>query len=92
MAHQESLSPWIETVSTHMKEMAPHHATIMAMWSFGMVIAQSCGITSVAAVLAMLLKQEENTVRQRLRESTYDSADQKGQPRTSLMFGAAYIE
>lgn len=84
MAHQESLSQWIETVSTHLKDLSPHHATIMAVWSFGMVIAQSCGITSVAVVMARLLQQKENTVRQRLRESTYDSADQRGKNRTSL--------
>jgi hypothetical protein len=53
MAHQESLSQWIETVSIQMKDLAPHHATIMALWSFGMVIAQSCGITSVAEDLPM---------------------------------------
>jgi hypothetical protein len=67
-----------------MKDLAPHHATIMALWSFGMVIAQSCGITSVAAVLVGFLEQKENTVRQRLRESTYDSEDQRGKNRTSL--------
>ena len=84
MAHQESLSQWIETGSTPMKELAPQHATLMALWSFGMVIAQSWGSPSVAAVLAQLVTQKEHTVRQRLRESTSDSDDQKGKNRTSL--------
>jgi hypothetical protein len=56
-------------------------ATVLAMWSFGMVLAQSCGLTSVAATLARLLGCHENTMRQRLREWCYAAPDKAGSKR-----------
>jgi hypothetical protein len=56
-------------------------ATVLAMWSFGMVLAQSCGLTSVAWTLASLLGCRENTMRQRLREWCYDAPRKAGRKR-----------
>src|SRR5260370_36477293 len=49
-----------------------------------MVLAKSCGITSVVAILAPLLQQSESTVRQRLREWCYPSKHKKGTHRQAL--------
>jgi hypothetical protein len=49
-----------------------------------MVLARSCGITSVAALLAPLLDAKENTVRQRLREWCYEAKDKRGAKRQAL--------
>ena len=49
-----------------------------------MVLAKSCGITSVGAILAPLLKQCESTVRQRLREWSYPSKRKKGTHRQAV--------
>ena len=49
-----------------------------------MVLAKSCGISSVVGLLAPLLKQSEATLRQRLREWCYDKADKKGAHRLDL--------
>ncbi|MGQ9725487.1 MAG: transposase [Tepidimonas sp.] len=38
------------------------------MWSFGMVLAQSCGLTTVAVLLAALFQQRDQTLIQRLRD------------------------
>jgi hypothetical protein len=54
------------------------------MWSFGMVLARSCGITSVAALLAPLLHTKESTLRQRLREWCYDAKDKRGKQRLDI--------
>jgi hypothetical protein len=78
------LSQWETTVSTHLPGLSPAQATVLALWSFGMVLARSCGITSVAALLAPLLDAQENTVRQRLREWCYDAADKRGTQRQDL--------
>lgn len=49
-----------------------------------MVLARSCGITSVAALLAALLSAKETSVRQRLREWCYDKQDKRGAKRQDL--------
>ncbi|MBH8553306.1 hypothetical protein I8751_13165 [Nostocaceae cyanobacterium CENA357] len=41
----------------------------VAMWSFGIVMTQSSGLTTVSAFLAELLGKKENTVRQQLFNS-----------------------
>jgi hypothetical protein len=49
-----------------------------------MVFAKSCGITSVAALLADMLGLSVSTLRQRLREWCYDAADKKGADRQEV--------
>jgi hypothetical protein len=73
-----ALTSWIETVTEHMPHLSKPQAVVLALWSFGMVLAQSCGLTSVAAVLATLLGKKENTVRQQLREGYQGAKDKKG--------------
>src|SRR5436189_1499521 len=84
MSHPDSLSQWERTVSTHLPHLSRPQARVLAAWSFGMVLAKSCGITSVVAILAPLLKQSESTVRQRLREWCYPSKRKKGMHRQAL--------
>lgn len=59
-------------------------AKVLAMWSFGMGIMQSTGLTTVAVFLAELLGEKENTVRQRLREWYRDAGDKKGSHRQEI--------
>jgi hypothetical protein len=54
------------------------------MWSFGMGMMQSTGLTTVAAFLGELLGEKENTVRQRLREWYQDTGDKKGNHRQEI--------
>ena len=58
--------------------------SLLALWSYGMVLAKSCGITSVAALLADLLDTSYSTMRQRLREWCYDAKDKKGEQRQEV--------
>ena len=84
MTRSTGLSQWVETVSIHMPHLSRPVATVLALWSFGMVTAQSCGLTSVTGLLAELLQQRENTVRQRLREWYRDAEDKRGAQRRQL--------
>jgi hypothetical protein len=84
VSRHDGLSQWTTTVSTHLPLLSPAQAAVLALWSFGMVLARSCGITSVAAVLAPLLGAKENTLRQRLREWCYEAKDKRGPKRTAL--------
>ncbi|XSG74951.1 hypothetical protein ACP8Y2_22535 [Herpetosiphon llansteffanensis] len=49
-----------------------------------MVMAQSCGLTSLSVFLSMLGGQPINTIRQRLRELCYAAADKRGSDRTTF--------
>ena len=84
MSRLDGLSQWDTTVSTHLPPLSQSQATVLALWSFGMVLARSCGITSGAALLAPLLGAKENSVRQRLREWCYDAKDKRGRKRQDL--------
>jgi hypothetical protein len=68
-----------------MPHLSKPQATVLALYSFGMVIAQSCGLTSVAVVLGMLLDRKETTMRQRLREFYQDANDKRGTNRQAVV-------
>ncbi len=91
MSHHKALSQWERSVSTHLPHLSRPQAHVLALWSYGMVLAKSCGITSVAALLADLLGSSVSTLRQQLREWCYDAEDKKGEHRqevdVTLCFG-----
>lgn len=78
MTEAPALQSWIATVTDAMPHLSKPQALVLAWWSFGIVVAQSCGLTSVAATVANLVDQKENTVRQRLREWYQAAEDKKG--------------
>ena len=69
MSYHKGLSEWTGTVVTHMPHLSKTQATVLAMWSFAMAVVGCCGLTTVSAFLAGLLDKNENSMRQRLRES-----------------------
>lgn len=79
MSRHPDLDQWIGNVSSHFPHLSKPLATGLALWTFGMIIARSCGLTAVAGILAPLLGQPFNTVRERLRD-TYREADAKAGP------------
>ncbi len=60
---------------------------MLAWYSFAASVVQSCGLIQVTYRLSGLLKQPENTVRQRLRESLDDTVDKCG----SLCLGDKHL-
>jgi hypothetical protein len=56
-------------------------ATVLALWSLGIVLAQSCGLTSVAVVLAYLFDRREATVREQLRDWYRAASHKRGAKR-----------
>ena len=79
MSRHPELNQWIGIVSSHFPRLSKPLATGLALWSFGMIVARSCGLTAVAGILAPLLGQQLNTVRERLRD-TYREASAKAGP------------
>ena len=84
MSHPEPLSQWMETVSTMFPKLSRPQAKVLAYWSYGMVLARSCGITLVCAALALQVNSSEQSLLQRLREWCYGAADKKGKQRREL--------
>lgn len=84
MPHPEPLYEWTDRVATQFPELPPATARNLAAYSYGLVLAQACGLAAVALVLAAVLRQAVGTLRQRLRE-LYQPADAKaGRGRTQL--------
>lgn len=65
-------------------------AKLLAYWSFGMVLARSCGLTSVASILASYLQKKENTVRQSLREWCWEARAKKGKQRQEIEVSSCF--
>lgn len=68
MAHQDGLSAWSATVSTNLPHLSGPQARVLALWSYGIVMTRTCGRTTVAAFLALLLGRKAATVAQQLQE------------------------
>jgi hypothetical protein len=76
---RKALGRWTDEVSEAFPNLTKPQAAGLANWSFGMVLARCCALSSVALFLAKLLGQQVNTLRQRLREF-YQEADAKRGP------------
>jgi hypothetical protein len=55
MSHSEPFCQWRESVSNAFPKLSRPQANVLALWSDGMVLAKSCGITLVCATLAVQL-------------------------------------
>jgi hypothetical protein len=84
MSRHDPLYDWTDAVTTHFPHLSKPQAVVLALWSFGMVLARSCGLSAVATALSPLLSQAWNTVRQRLREWYKPAARKAGQHRREL--------
>jgi hypothetical protein len=84
MSCQEALSQWEQTVSTHFPKLSRPQAKVLAWWSFGMVLAKSCGIIMVCAALAIQLGCKEASLVQRLREWCYGAHEKRGPQRREI--------
>ncbi len=84
MSHPEPLLQWIETVSSHFPKLSRPQAKVLGYWSYGMVLARSCGISLVCATLAIQLQCGERSLIKRLGEWCFNANDKKGEKRREL--------
>jgi len=80
----EELREWTRKVIEKMPHLTKPQAIVLAMWSFGIVMTQSSGLTTVSVFLAELLGKKENTVRQQLREWYRNAEDKTKTGRATL--------
>ena len=81
---QAGFDQWRTTIMHHLPHLSKPQATVLALWSFGMVLARSCALTAVSPLLAKGMKRKEQTVRQQLREWSYDVPRKRGAKRQAL--------
>src|SRR3712207_1998860 len=81
MARPAGLSQWHQTVSTYLPHLSRPQVTVLVLWSVGLILAHSCGLTTVATVLAYLLARREGAVREQLRDWYRDAPAKSGAKR-----------
>ena len=84
MSRRHPLYVWTRSVATHFPHLSKPQATVLALWSFGIVLAKSCTLSAVANILGPLLDQSFNTARERLRDWYKSAPDKSGSHRRTL--------
>jgi hypothetical protein len=64
--------------------------TALAMWSFGIVLARTCGQRKVIAILSSYFDEKESNLRQRLREWCWDKQDKCGKKRVDWQVSQSF--
>ena len=84
MTKHINLDSWTGTIAKHMPHLS--HAQIwgLSLWSFAIVMTDSCGLTTVSVFIAKLLGKSEMTTRQHLREWYKNKESKKGKKRAEL--------
>jgi len=81
MSRQDGLCVWAETVSTHLPHLSKPQAMGLALWSYGIALTRSCGRTTVATFLGLLLSCKVSSMDHRLREWCYEASAKAGSKR-----------
>jgi len=76
MLCQAAFDHWLTTIMQPLSPLSKPQAPVLALGSFGMVLARSWALSAVSHLLAEGMQRNEQTVRQRLRE-WYDEAQRK---------------
>jgi hypothetical protein len=90
MSGSERVSQCQTMVSRYLPHLSGPQASVLALWSLGIALAGSCGLSQVSALLALLLEEKEETLRQRLREWYAPAEHKAGQHRCSLDVEACF--
>jgi len=91
MDNKTGLASWEAIVVDKMPSLSKPEAVVLAMWSFGIVISQSCGVNNVSVFLAALLNVKENSMRQRLREWYKEANAKKGEKREEVDVTTCFV-
>jgi hypothetical protein len=84
MSCHTPLYSWVGQVVSAFPHLSRPQATVLAFYSFGAILAQRCGLNSVAATLAALLGLGYSTIRSRLQEFYQPASAKSGTRRREL--------
>jgi hypothetical protein len=91
MSCHRRVTEWTTVIRTHLPQLSAPQATVLALWSLGMVLARSCALTAVSVFLAVWLRRQEQTVRQQLREFCYEAEAKRGTQRQALAVEPCFV-
>jgi len=88
MTRLSGLSRWLSTLSTFLPHLSKPQLSVLALYSIGIILAHSCGLSTVATILAYLLSRSERSTREHLRDwyrdAPHKSGAKRGRKRRSL--------
>src|SRR5436305_5768182 len=90
MSCQDRLSCWKQEVSTAFAHLSKAQVLGLVLWSAGIALTGSGGISQISARLSQVLEQKEGTVFQRLREWYLDAAHKRGDQRRELEVSSCF--
>lgn len=91
MSSHSRVVEWTAMIRTHLPTLSKPQATVLALWSLGMVLARSCALTAVTAFLAPWVRRPEQTVRQQLRAWCYEAEAKRGDQRQAVDPQACFV-
>ena len=91
MSCHPRVTEWTLTIQAHLPHLSKPQATVLALWSLGMVLARSCSLTAVSASLATWLGRKEQTVRQQWRKFCYEATAKRGAARCALAVEPCFV-
>jgi hypothetical protein len=91
MSCQTRVDEWTTVIRTYLSQLSRPQATVLALWSLGMVFARSCALTAVGTLLATWLDRKEQTVRHQWREFCYEADAKRGLHRQALAVEPCFV-
>jgi hypothetical protein len=87
----KQFTEWKTVIAKNMGHLSNPEITVLALWSFGIILARTCGQSKVVTALACHLKEKEDNLRQRLREWNWDKKDKQGKKRTDWQVNQNFV-
>jgi len=91
MSCHTRVDEWTTIIHTQLPLLSTPQATVLALWSLGMVLARSCALSAVSVWLATWLQRQEQTVHQQLREWCYETQAKQGIHRQALAVEPCFV-
>ncbi len=85
MSCHPRVTEWTTLIQTRLPLLSKPQATVLALWSLGMVLARSCALTAVSAFLATWLHRNDDAVRQQWRAFCYEATAKRGTARHEVV-------
>lgn len=80
MSRQLQLTAWQQQLATHFPPLSAPVVAVLALYSFGMILARVAGLTTVVLFLSRHLVLAPAALRKRLREFYLDANEKSGVP------------
>lgn len=85
------LTEWEKEIIRHLPHLSKPQASVLGLWSLGIVLARSCGLSRVSQQIAELTQHKAGNVRQRLREWYWEKDAKAGKVRQELVVSACFV-